>query len=112
MKTPDKINKGLCQCALPRKEMDCSECPYNAEGDCISQLSVDALAYIRQLERERDAAVEQMKRSNCCCTFCKYDSPFDGCTAEPVLDRSCFVWRGAKDINVTTKNGGATDGNH
>lgn len=112
MKTPDEIKKGLECCAdVGRCNTDC---PYGDDWHpkCIIKKSGDALAYIQQLERERAAAVEQMKRSNCCCTFCKYDSPFDGCTAEPVLDRSCFVWRGAKDINVTTKNGGATDGNH
>ena len=97
MKTPDEIMKGLCQCALPRKEMDCSECPYNAEGDCISQLSVDALAYIRQLERERDAAVEQMKNGYCCCHFCKHHRSPVGCEKEPMLDRSCFEWRGVKE---------------
>lgn len=62
MKTPDEIKKGLECCT--NDAFDCSErCPYfnpTSNGvDCASQLHTDALALIRQLERERDEAMQE-----------------------------------------------------
>lgn len=71
MKTPDEIKKGL-ECARNCSENDlgCSKCPYLSE-DC-SDLHPDALAYIQQLEAERDAAVKDMPTS---CKLCKHFQP-------------------------------------
>lgn len=92
MNTPDEIKKGLKVCAV---DDDCNLCPY-IKG-CVDPLMYDALAYIQQLERERDAAVEELKQSIQCCRFCKHDRPNNGCAKEPKLDRSCFEWHGVRE---------------
>ena len=51
MKTPEEIKKSLECCA---QFLECRHCPYNGEK-CTVESSMDALAYIQQLERERDA---------------------------------------------------------
>lgn len=73
MKTPDEIKKGL-EC---RNSMICyrTGCPYYTLEDeiengrpvsCLTKSGRDALAYIQQLERERDAAVQAVcKGENC-----------------------------------------------
>lgn len=53
MKTPEEIKQGLECCTIP----NCGECPYYSVPSCVVK-NEDALAYIQQLERERDAAVK------------------------------------------------------
>jgi len=56
--------------------------------------------YIQQLERERNAAVTDIRNSRNCCRFCKYD---DGmyCKSTPKpLDHSCFEWRGITEATT------------
>lgn len=66
MKTPEEIKKGL-ECCTPKYESkvwySCSsECPYRPEGAfCRNVLQRDNIAYIQQLERERDVAVILLK---------------------------------------------------
>lgn len=50
MKTPDEIKRGLEVCSA---NADCNQCPY-VERSCIDSLIQNALAYIRQLEEDRD----------------------------------------------------------
>ena len=60
MKTPDEIKKGLecCQHDPYSGLCQCDNgCPYRLTDRCDS-LRKDALAYIKRLERERDAEVE------------------------------------------------------
>lgn len=97
MKTPEEIKKGLEYCGNGN---NCSyACPYRE--DCLfgdsRALEHEALAYIQQLVRERDAAVEELKQSIQCCRFCKHDRPNNGCAKEPKLDRSCFEWHGVRE---------------
>ena len=54
MRTPDDIKVGL-EC-----KVNCLECPYDYE-DCGWEVDADALAYIKQLEAERDAAVKDIR---------------------------------------------------
>lgn len=60
MKTPDEIKKGL-ECCLAGP-CPGAECPYYEKElfRCGYFKSKDALAYIQQLERERDAAVKAL----------------------------------------------------
>lgn len=51
MKTPDEIKEAAEIC---KKDWFCTECPYYREGDCVMNLLTDALAYIEQLEAERE----------------------------------------------------------
>lgn len=100
MNTPDEIKKGL-ECRIAggdgRCNLYCVSCPYFSAGYSLSAATKDALAYIQQLERERDAAVEGLKQSLSCCKYCKHDRPYHGCAKEPKLDRSCFEWHGVKE---------------
>lgn len=50
MKTPDEIKKAVSLCILCGR---CADCPYCHMG-CMSALNADALAYIEQLEAERE----------------------------------------------------------
>lgn len=70
MKTPDEIKRGLenCGTSLPCRD----DCPYHAlcwQHHDVRAVDRDALAYIQQLERERDAAMEQMHGA---CRACKH----------------------------------------
>ncbi len=59
MKMPEEIKKGL-ECCLPRDEEWCGPCPYGNEG-CYTARIDDTIAYIQQLERERDAVIEAFR---------------------------------------------------
>lgn len=72
--------------------------------DCSTELCGDALIYIEQLEkkchqleRERDAAVEDVRNARDCCHFCKNDDGLFKCKTTPKSDHSCFEWRGVKE---------------
>lgn len=62
-RTPDEIKKGLECCIANNGRAVCGKCPYSRDGGpylgCMYINSKDTLAYIQQLERERDAAVER-----------------------------------------------------
>ena len=68
MKTPDEIKKGLKCCAYET----CNGCPYAEDGCATNREMIDALEYIQQLERERDAAVKQLQTASRPCNSCKY----------------------------------------
>lgn len=75
MKTPDEIKKGLQYCS---ENTWCvgSECPYYEITDCDTYIAEDALALIGQLERERDAAVEDIQKATIyLCQVCKKYHP-------------------------------------
>lgn len=107
-KTPDEIKKGL-ECCTSR---DCggSKCPYFNEKSCNAAKSADALALIRQLEAERDAAVADMRQASIhlCCACKKYHHAVRGVShhyCEVIGERedftgaiSCgmFEWRGVQ----------------
>lgn len=57
MKTPDEIKRGLEICSV---DGDCSQCPY-FENLCVDGLMPDNFAYIRQLEREKEALMEDFR---------------------------------------------------
>ena len=77
MKTPEEIKKGLECCLGDTHAYHCDECPYaddesEVDDGCDDngiQLLEDALAYIQQLEAERDAAVALIPRA---CAYCKW----------------------------------------
>lgn len=55
MKTPDEIKKVVSLCPLCGR---CVNCPYRHTG-CVAALSADALAYIEQLEAEREGKSDE-----------------------------------------------------
>ena len=68
MKTTEEIKKGLECCAMSV----CDNCPYKdceSYDECTGELTADALACIKQLERERDAAIKDIPRA---CGYCKH----------------------------------------
>lgn len=54
MKTPDEIKKGLYACGADECHGQHTDCPYDHSGMCTMYLCADALAYIEQLEAERE----------------------------------------------------------
>ena len=107
-KTPEEIKKGLKHCPLCNKS-----CPYHKEKDCYEKLHYDSLAYIQQLERERDAAVVQLKEVDVSsyfeCAHCKHeelcDSPVwpcndcdnEECPCHTCSEGSNWQWRGVQE---------------
>ena len=75
MKTPEEIKRGLEHCN--GSSAKCGDgCPYCVTPDddpCWATMEADALAYIRELEAERDAAIADMeKMQGNICQACKY----------------------------------------
>lgn len=105
IKTPDEIKKGMkCCSGVGRCFL---ECPYyngNTNIECIRHKSADALAYIQQLERERDAVVADIPRA---CGYCKwFEINRGGNMTECHNPNGCrnisgvntgFEWRGVKE---------------
>lgn len=91
MKTPEEIKKGLECCAEVGRCIN--ECPYNEDWhpECVIKKSRDALAYIQQLEQERDE-LAKLYKPHSTCGSCKHkDSTLcDVCTNKNNL----WEWRG------------------
>lgn len=93
VKTPDETKKGMECCGVRAK---CYSCPYMNPrvDDCVGKLVVDALAYIQQLERERDALAALYKPHGNCKTCMHKDSEVcDGCTKA----ENRWEWAGIKE---------------
>lgn len=115
MKTPDEIKKGLECCIGDCLSYHCRECPYYENNFCETDgmdLCEDALAYIQQLERERDALLEAMKDTDINCDYCKHsdimqnvckcdcsfcDIPADDCHCNECRNNSHWEWAGIKE---------------
>lgn len=98
MKTPDGIKKGLECCAEDECFGERENCPYSGEPSlCVGSMCVDALAYIQQLEAERDAAVEACGKFPC--ESCVESENGDNCNWCAVVNgrRTGYVWRGVKE---------------
>lgn len=65
MKTPEEIKKELANCT---DKTNCSWCPRSS----ICALEANALAYIQQLEQERDALIAALKQTDVDCEYCKH----------------------------------------
>lgn len=103
-RTPEEIKKGLECCYGDKEKRLCDKCPNSVmvEGYswpmCLNFDSVgeDALAYIQQLERERDAAVKDIGR--CCATCIHYNPKCGECTTNGCFQisgvNSKWKWRG------------------
>jgi hypothetical protein len=105
MKTPDEIKKGLECCS--KLKTNCSLCPYapTVDGDCMNGLVPDALAYIQQLERERDAAVRDLYDYGMVCELCLHENkpideePCKSCANASTVNRHTnWQWRGAQEV--------------
>lgn len=112
MKTLEEIKKGL-ECCFPSEDPDCFECPYRDMENCFSARINDILAYIQRLERERDAAVEQLKEVDridlFSCSHCKHDELCDpdlgacadcdkNCPCSKCSHMSNWQWRGVQEV--------------
>lgn len=101
MHTPDEIKKGL-ECCV-QGNVCRKNCPYgnSLHGivECTTNLSRDALAYIHQLEAERDALLTYLTDSRYVhCSICKHDTGEGvmGCKRIREVDGPCFEWRGVQ----------------
>lgn len=114
-RTPEEIKKGLECCMFDSEGLcNCDECPYVDDGCIYEMLNKDAIAYIRQLERERDAAVEQLKAVDVSsyfeCAHCKHEELCDlpvwpcndcdneECPCHTCSDGSNWQWRGVQEV--------------
>lgn len=116
-KTPEEIKKGL-KCAVDKKCVG-KECLYfNEEYACIRMAQIDALALIqqleaqnsellekvKQLERERDAAIHDVAYAKRC-RLCKHGQRgFIPRDCFSCAGKSNFEWRGP-----CKENGGMVD---
>ena len=62
MKTPDEIKKGLECCTVEYCYHTQKGCPYRDYSLCVQNVCADALAYIQQLERERNKLIEKFEQ--------------------------------------------------
>ena len=98
-RTPEEIKKGLECCS---SNGFCHKCPYDGMPCNNLELEADALAYIQQLERERDAAVEDMTELMQLAQFCRHCKHIteDGvCTFDFAANKDapwCWEWRGVE----------------
>lgn len=108
METPDKIKKGLECCGnntnYCRNDCPCLDGCHLANE--LRQVERDALAYIQQLERERDAAVADVKSlcatisfSDNYCEYCKHNEEDGQCRhpCKPYSSEWGWEWRGVKE---------------
>ena len=99
-RTPEEIKRGLECCSVDG--LSCSNCSYCVSCDAdIHALERDALAYIQQLERERDAAVEILRDFKMCagcdhkgCADCRW---FDDVTMKNKDLHDNWQWRGVQE---------------
>ena len=94
MKTPDEIKKGIL-CDGP-----CNECAYRINimsyGGCSQAVVDDTIAYIEQLERERNAAVEILRSMHCdTCIYDEHD-PIPNVCFDCIEDCN-WEWREVKE---------------
>lgn len=113
MRKPDEIKKGL-ECCVRRCDYD-NGCAYAGSMKCCDNLKIDALAYIQQLERERDALLADLKEAdmNDCCHCKSYihsennaceaaDFNCDACENNDCMCKDCrnnnhWEWRGVQE---------------
>ena len=100
MRSIEEIKRGLQICGDPEWEY-CRGCPFEGDEDCTEK-DRDALAYIHQLERERDAAVADMTELMQLAQFCRHCKRLtdDGeCTFDFAANKDepwCWQWRGVQ----------------
>ena len=100
-RTPEEIKKGLECCTSDRMD-SCDECPYQGRPCNDIENLKDALAYIQQLERGRDAAVADMTELMQLAQFCRHCKHLteDGeCTFDFAANKDepwCWQWRGVQ----------------
>ena len=111
-KTPDEIKKGLETCSADECHGQHTDCPYHPDLMCIRNICADALALIqqlqaenaeqaeriKQLEAERDAAVETIYEMAKCitddvCEWCDQTECERLCMMH-ATERPGFKWRG------------------
>lgn len=96
-KTPDEIKKGLECCNGDDEDVRCVGCPYSGGGfDCICMLTADVLAYIQQLEAEREAVAEELKNAHSCFACKKFHRNGGECVGGSVCMMRDFEWRGVQ----------------
>ena len=77
------------------------DCPYIGNVLCIREICYDALAYIQQLERERDAAVADLRVARHCrtCEGFNHEPSDQPCLSCGVGGKN-YKWRGVKDTRT------------
>ena len=98
-RTPEEIKRGL-EC-LTKKcgGIVCRECELYVSGYEADANTKDALAYIQQLERERDAAIKDLRENiDVECWVCKHRPEGGGFCARIMDSGECWHWRGVQEV--------------
>lgn len=97
-RTPDEIKKGLEYYAETDLAKKLNACKQGLKYWYAEDVAADALAYIQQLERERDAAVEAAHGSCLACSHYHYNvDVFGHCINYELCEHGGDVWEG-KDL--------------
>lgn len=99
MKTPDEIKLGLEKCI---GIASCDSCDYQDKAVrfpfCAQYLMIDAKQYIRQLEAERDALIDALRKTDHDCDYCKHrmleDTDDVPCVCHDCIRNCNWEWRG------------------
>lgn len=104
-RTPEEIKRWLRWATYDckKKSEKCDVCEY--KDDCGQYCGTDAngdiLAYIEQLEAERDSLYESVKRM-AMCKDCKsvdapiMEEPCKSCKADQYCDKNNWAWKGVR----------------
>ena len=104
-RTPEEIKRGLECCNADVCYKVQGECPYDRISTCVRLMCADTLAFIRQLERERDAAVndlETMGEDRAYCDTCLHNNtdhkaePCSSCMSGYLINN--WQWRGVQEV--------------
>lgn len=79
----------------------CKNCALRVQSYTVEQATVDILEYVEQLERERDAAVEQLTETSNKIGSCKgcvhYTNPGYKCYLWEA-NENCYEWCGVQEV--------------
>lgn len=94
MKTPEEIKRGMALCKMDECFGQHEDCPYAGEPSlCVGAMCDDGLAYIQQLEREKEAMMEY---THGMCRACKHFKV-------PITEKPCVC---CKHNHVLVYSGG------
>ena len=104
-RTPEEIKKGLEYYAETDLAKKLNACKQGLKYWYAEDVAADALAYIQQLERERNAAVADLMEHGMFCSLCMHEEksiheePCVSCSKlSTANNHSNWQWRGVQEV--------------